>query len=172
MAAPSFNTWEGGVGDAGPELPRRPSTDDLGGDAKQDNAKYPPDDVEHFTAAGWNQLVKQAAALARVTPACVLEIRFSGGAPYVARCSAASANVSIATFGTPTDNGTAGDTTIAWPADTFPPAVLSPSGLTLLSSSTAVLDGHVEEVANGIRVRTKSGGVAADIPFTIQIWGQ
>jgi hypothetical protein len=170
MSAPSFNTWEGGTGDDGPELPRRPSTDDLGGDTKQDNAKYPPDDVEHFTAAGWNQLVKQSAALARVTPACVLEVRFSGSAPYVARCSAASSNVSLTTF-TPTDNGT-GDTTIEWPADTFPPAVLSPSGLTLLVTTSADRAGDLEEVANGVRVRTKAGGVATDIPFTIQIWGQ
>lgn len=170
MSAPTFNTWEGGTGDDGPELPRRPSTDDLGGDAKQDNSKYPPDDVEHFTAAGWNQLVKQAAALARVTPACVLEVRFSSGTPYVARCSAASSNVSIATF-TPTDNAD-GDTTIAWPADTFPPAVLSPSGLTLLVTTSADRAGDVEEVSSGFRVRTKAGGVATDIPFTIQIWGQ
>ena len=171
MSAPTFNTWEGGTGDDGPELPRRPSTDDLGGDAKQDNSKYPPDDVEHFTAAGWNQKVKQLAALARVTPACVLEVRFSSGAPYVARCSAASSNVSNATFGTLTDNGT-GDTTILWPADTFPPAVLSPSGLTILASSAAVRGGDVEEVANGVRVRTHSAGSPADLPFTIQIWGQ
>lgn len=171
MPAPSFNTWEGGTGDDGPELPRRPSTDDLGGDAKQDNTKYPPDDVEHFTAAGWNQKVKQLEAMARVVPACVLEVRFNAGAPYVARCSAASRNVSISTFGTPTDNGT-GDTTIAWPANTFPPAVLSPSGLTLLVTTSADRAGDVEEVANGIRVRTKAGGVATDIPFTIQIWGQ
>ncbi len=171
MSAPAFSTWEGGTGSSGTELPRRPSTDDLGGDAKQDNNEAPPDDVEHFTAAGWNQKVKQLAAIARVVPACVLEIRFSGGAPYVARFSAASGNVTLATFGTPTDNGT-GDTSVFWPANTFPPAVLSPSGLTLLSSSTAVLDGHVEEVANGIRVRTKSAGSATDIPFTVCIWGQ
>lgn len=170
MTAPAFSTWEGGTGDDGPELPRRPSTDDLGGDAKQDNNEFPPDDVEHFTAAGWNQKVKQLAALARVTPACVLEIRFSGGAPYVARCSAASSVVGVATF-TPTDNGT-GDTTIVWPVDTFPPAVISPSGLTLLVTTSADRAGDVEEVANGIRVRTKAGGVATDIPFTIQIWGQ
>jgi hypothetical protein len=171
MSAPAFNTWEGGTGAEGTELPRRPSTDDLGGDAKQDNNEAPPDDVEHFTAAGWNQLVKQVAALARVTPACVLEIRFSSGTPYVARCSAASGVVNLATFGTPTDNGT-GDTTILWPANTFPPAVLSPSGLTLLVTTSADRAGDVEEVSNGIRVRTKAGGVATDIPFTIQIWGQ
>ncbi len=171
MPAPEFCTWEGGTGVDGTELPRRPSIDDLGGDAKQDNKEFPPDDVEHFTSAGWNQKVKQLAALARVTPACVLEIRFSGGAPYVARCSAASSTVTIATFGTPTDNGT-GDTTVLWPANTFPPAVLSPSGLTLLVTTSADRAGDVEEVANGIRVRTKAGGAATDIPFTIQIWGQ
>jgi hypothetical protein len=50
--------------------------------------------------------------------------------------------------------------------------VLSPSGLTLLVTTSADRAGDLEEVANGVRVRTKAGGVATDIPFTIQIWGQ
>jgi hypothetical protein len=167
MAAPSFLTFDGGTGDAGPELPRRPSTDDLGGDDKQDNNENPPDDVEHFTAGGWNQIVKVLSALARTAAACKIEVRFSGGAPVIQRVSALGSAITTATF-TPTDNGM-GDTTITWPADTFPPHVCSPTGLTLFSSSTNVVDGHVEEVTNGIRVRTKSGGAAADIPFTIEI---
>jgi hypothetical protein len=164
---PTWNTWEGGTGDEGTELPRRPSVDDLGGDTKLDNYEEPPDDAEHFTAQGWNQLVKQVAALARVTPAAKLEVRFNSGAPYIARVASPRADVAPSTF-TPTDHG-AGDVSITWPADTFPPTVCSPTGLTLLSNAGAVVDGHVEEIANGIRVRTRSGGVAADVPWTITL---
>lgn len=163
MTAPSFLTWEGGDD----EDPRRPSTDDLGGDQKEDDAEFPPDPVEHFTAAGWNQLVKQVAALAKVAPACKLEVRFNAGAPYVARVTAPSGDVAADTF-TVTDDGT-GITTIEWPANTFPPHQLSPSGLTFLSSLTTRVEGHVEEVTNGVTVYTFSNGAAADIAFTLEI---
>jgi hypothetical protein len=167
MPAPSFLTFEGGTGPDGTELPRRPSTDDLGGDAKQDNNDYPPDDVEHFTAAGWNQLVKVAQALSKTAAACKLEVRFTGSTPYIARAPALSANVTIATF-TVLDNGI-GDTTITWPANTFPSSACSPTGLTLLVTTSADRAADVEEVANGIRVRTKAGGAAADIAWTIDL---
>lgn len=163
MSAAEHNTWDGNVD----ELPRRPSTDDLGGDAKQDDEEFPPDAVEHFTAAGWNQIVKQLAALARVAPAVKLELRFDAGAPYLARVSSPRSDVAIATF-TVVDNGT-GDVSVTWPADTFPAHVCSPTGLTLLSNAAAVVDGHVEEITNGIRVRTRSGGSTADVPWTIEI---
>lgn len=167
MAAPAFLVFDGGTDVSGTQLPRRPSTDDLGGDKKQDDNEFPPDDVEHFTAAGWNQIVQVVAALAKTIAVCKLEIRFVTGAPYVARASAPGTAIALGTF-TVTDNST-GDTTITWPANTFPPAACSPTGLTLLSSSTAVLDGHVEEVTNGVRVRTKSAGAATDIPWTLVI---
>ncbi len=167
MGAPDFLTFDGGTGDDGPELPRRPSTDDLGGDAKQDNNENPPDDVEHFTAAGWNQLVKVAAALSKTAPVCKLEVRFSGSTPYVARAPALSSNVTLSTF-TVTDNGL-GDTTVTWPANTFPPTACSPTGLTLLVTTSAVRACDVEEVTNGIRVRTKAAGAGADIPWTIDL---
>ena len=163
MTAPSFLTWDGGDG----EDPRRPSTDDLGGDQKEDDAEFPPDPVEHLTADGWNQVVKQLAALSRVASACKLEVRFNSGTPYVARVTAPGSNVEVATF-TVTDNGT-GVTTITWPANTFPPHQLSPSGLTLLSSLTTRVEGHVEDVANGVKVYTFSNGTAADIAFTLEI---
>lgn len=162
--APDFLTW---TGDGGENTPRRPSTDDLGGDDKQDDAEYPPDDVQMPTAAAWNQLVKQAAALAQCVPACVLEVRFSGGAPFIARVTSPNPAIVAATFDV-TDEGT-GDTTIEWDANTFPPAPVSPSGLTVLSDTTTAVSAVVEEVANGIRVRTMDDGSPADLAFTIHL---
>jgi hypothetical protein len=164
MSAAEHLTWDG---DGDDESPRRPSTDDLGGDQKQDDAEYPPDPVEHYTAGGWNQIVRQLAALAKVTAAAKLEVRFDSGAPYIARVSSPRSDVEIDTF-TVVDNGD-GDVSVTWPADTFPPHACSPTGLTLISSASAVVDGHVEEITNGIRVRTRSGGSATNVPWTITI---
>lgn len=158
-------TWEG----SDDEDPRRPSTDDLGGDEKQDEDEFPPDDVTDPTATGWNQIVKQIAAIAKVTPSAKLEGRFNAGAPYLARVTAPSSNVTTETF-TVTDEGT-GVTLIEWPAGTFPPDQISPNGLTLLSALTTRLEAHAEEVSNGVRIRTFSNGTAADVDFTICIGG-
>jgi hypothetical protein len=146
---------------------RRPSVDDAGGDQKVDDAAYPPDPKEHATAAGWNQQSMQIAAMAKVVGACKLEVRFNAGVPFLQRVSAPGNNVLLETF-TVTDNGT-GDTTITWPAYTFPEHICSPTGLTLFSNSTSVVAGHVEEVTDGIRVRTFVAGVASNVPFTITI---
>ncbi len=165
MPAAEFTTWNGDPDND--EAPRRPSTDDLGGDQKEDDAEFPPDDVEHFTAAGWNQIVQQIAAMARVAAACKVELRFDSGDPYIARATAPSDNVSADTF-TVTDEG-AGVTLIEWPAETFPAHQCSPTGLTLFSSSTSVVTGHLEEVTNGVRVRTHVAGVATDVVCTFEI---
>lgn len=162
--APEHLTWQGSPSDD--VAPRRPSTDDLGGDEKIDDAEYPPNDKEHPTAGGWNQQVRQIVAIAQVTSACKLEIRYSSGAPFVARVASPSPDVTPATFDV-TDNGT-GDVSITWPADTFPPHGCSPTGLTPLSTSTRL--GSVEEISNGIRVRFfDTEADPADTDFTICI---
>ena len=170
---PEFCVFDGGTGDEGAELPRRPGTDDLGGDQKLDDAEFPPDPVEHPTAAGHNQNVKVVVALARTAAACKLEVDFNGsGVPFVKAVTALGSAVAIATFGTPADNGT-GDTSVSWPANTFPIEGISPNGLTLYSSSTQPTTGHVEKLTNGIRVRTflwsGSAWALSNIPWSINI---
>jgi hypothetical protein len=165
MSASLHNTWEGNGDD---EDPRRPSTEDLGGDEKEDDAEYPPDDVEHPTAAGWNQKVKQIVAISRVTDVARLHVTFSGGTPSVNRVTAPSGNVTTATFDV-TDEGT-GVTLIEWNAGTFPPEEMAPHALTLLSSGTSRLEGHVDDsVTNGVRVYTFSNGTAADVNFVLAL---
>lgn len=165
MTAPSFLTWEGDAVDG--STPRRPSTADLGGDNYEDDAEAPPDINEFPSAAAFNQLVRQVAAIAKTTAAAKLENRFSAGAPYLARATGPSSTIKPSVF-TVTDMGT-GDTKIEWPADTFPPNQCSPTGLTFLSSSTSPITGHVEEITNGVRIRTFQSSVATDIPWTLEI---
>ena len=168
MAAPDFLVFDGGTSDEGTELPRRPSIDDLGGDEKVDDAEFPPDPVEHPTAAGHNQIVKVTAAHSRVAAACKIEVRFDGsGVPYVARATALGSTVTLATF-TALDGGT-GITSITWPADTFPLSVCSPTGLTPLVDTSDTVTCHAFEITNGVKVWTKQAGSLANIPFTITI---
>lgn len=170
MSRPTWNTWDGGTGDGGYEAPRRPSVDDVGGDEKLDNDDAPPNAIEHFTSQGWNQKAKQVPALARVSCSCKLEVRFSGGTPFVNRSPGASINIQPSTF-TVVDNGL-GDTTVTWPADTFPVFECSPTGLTPLSALRALAT--VEEVTNGIRVRSwtldaSGNATAADVAWTLEL---
>lgn len=163
--APSYLTWDGDS--ANGVLPRRPSVVDAGGDQKRDDVEFPPDPLEHPTAPGWNQKAKQITAIARVTPACKLAVGFDAGDPFISHAPAPSQNVARSTFSV-TDNGD-GDTTIEWPAGTFPAHSCPPTGLTFYSTSTSVVAGHLEQVTNGIRVRTFIGGVSADVAFAVEI---
>lgn len=164
MSAANFLTWSGQSSTG--QDPRRPSTDDLGGDQKQDDNESPPDDVEHFTAAGWNQLVRQVAALSKMVGACKLEIQFNAGAPFIAAVSSPNPDISASTFSVVDDF--LGGTTISWPAATFPPHVCAPTGLTLLESVTDP-GAYVVPLVNGVSVRTLDGGSLSDIPFSIEI---
>lgn len=166
--APDYLVFDGGTNPDGTvSSPRRPSTDDLGGAEKLDDDEFPPDPVEMPDAGGHNQTTKVVSRIAGMTAAAKLEVRFASGAPYVNRADGLGTAIDPDTF-TPTDNGT-GDTTIEWPADTFPPEVVSPNGLTLYSSSTNPVTGHVEEVTNGVRVRTFVNGVAADVDWSLNL---
>jgi hypothetical protein len=167
--APQYLVFDGGTDlDGGTSLPRRPSTDDLGGDTKLDESPEPPDDITMPTAAGHNQIVKVTAAVAKTAASCKLEIDFSGSTPFVAAAAGMGSTIIPSTFGIPTDNGV-GDTSVTWPANTFPPFTISPNGLTLYSSSTQVVAGHVQKITNGIRVRTFVNGAAADVPWSINL---
>lgn len=167
MSAPEYNTWQGDPGNG--IVPRRPSTDDMGGDDLQDDQEKPPVEGEMATAAAWDQIVKQIASLARTAHSCGIEVKITAGTPAVTRAWAPNPSIVPATF-TPLDNGP-GDTSVTWPPNTFPESNGPPTGLTILSNSTATtsIRFHVEEIANGIRVRTSINGAAADLDWSINL---
>lgn len=161
----TYLTWDGDV--ANGVLPRRPSTDDLGGDQYEDDAESPPDLHEFPSAADFNQLVKQIAALSKCVAAAKIETRFNAGAPFIQRASGPGTAIVPSLF-TVVDNGV-GDTSVTWPVNTFPTPQISPSGLTVFSSAATHAEGQIEEITNGIRVRTFQNAVAADLPWTAEI---
>lgn len=146
--------------------PRRPSIADVGGAAFQDDQKNPPNQATMPSAAmeNINEMLEQAAH--KVLPVCVLSIRFSTGTPVLDSFSTLSTLPITGTF-TFVDNGT-GDTSITWPANTFPTAINKPKG-----GITGATIGQiaVEAITNGVRIRTAgSGGAAADLPCTVDIY--
>jgi len=104
--------------------PRRPTEDDFGGAAKENDAQFPPNALTMPTAEEWNEKVRMLAAAWRVTPVAVVPVTFIAGAPTVGTPQCGNPALTSATF-TPTDVGP-GETTIAWPAGTFPSATVPP----------------------------------------------
>ncbi len=160
-----YLTWDGDP--ANDVLPRRPSTDDLGGDEKVDDLEYPPDDKEHPTAAGWNQQVRQVAALARGVASLKFEVTYDGPAPAIARVTGprsalAAGQLAIAEV-------SEGVIEVTWPANFFPPHQCAPTGLTILSDSSSLRSGQAFEIPNGVRVRTFESGSPGRVGFAITI---
>jgi hypothetical protein len=139
--------------------PRRPSLDDLGGVGFLDDQVYPPDAITMPHAKEMNQAHRQELAAHSVIPVLVLDIQFSAGTPSLAAFKCCSTIPVTGTF-TFVDNGT-GDTSITWPANTFPTPAYRPHG-----GITGATIGQisVEAIANGVRVRTaNSAGAATDL---------
>lgn len=171
MATPTYFTFKGDPGTS--VAPFRPGLTHLGGGAKQNESGAPPDPVTMPTAEDENQHEWLLEGLARMIPACSVSVEFTGGAPAITKLIAMSDDVVIATL-TVTDNA-AGDTSITWPAGTFPNRNINPRGLTINSDMTAIAGSVIEAqavpLANGVRVRTynKSAGAGADLNFSLDL---
>jgi hypothetical protein len=160
MAAPAQLTW-----DITP--PRRPSLGDVGGATLQDHASKPPDKATMPYPDQLNQWAKQIERLAACSPVAVISVQFTAGVPSVELFTAMRTTLTIGDF-TVDDNGN-GDTTITWPANTFPPPVARPS--VTVNEFHPFLTPTVANVANGVRVKTyDNAGVATDVNFTVTVY--
>jgi hypothetical protein len=149
--------------------PRRPTQDDFGGVAKEDDSLFPPNPITMPTAADYNERCRMLAAAWRLLPVACLPITFIAGAPTKGTPQAGNPNIVTGTF-TVTDNG-AGDTTITWPADTFPAATRPPQAEVDDPAHGSWLHPTCEPVTNGVRVKTRnSAGALADVGFTLVIY--
>ena len=68
---------------ARPCAPRRPTIEDLGGVAKENDAKFPPNPVTQPTAEDWNEKTRMLAAAWRTVPVAVIPVTFVAGAPTI-----------------------------------------------------------------------------------------
>jgi hypothetical protein len=159
-------TWDLTPTDGGP---RRASLADIGG-ATVENDDDAPDEATMIHAGMMNRLQRTAAAHDKAIPALVISVHFTAGTPAITQATGPAAAAIPGTF-TVVDNG-AGDTTIKWPVDTFPPSVAGPTaGLNdlTLGSGIACALGTFGGLP-GVRVKTWDGSNnAADRDFTVTI---
>jgi hypothetical protein len=154
-------SWKLESGDGGP---RRPSLADVGGATLEDDTEFPPNPAKHPYADQLNQWAMQIEAVGRTVESLVLSVEISGGTPALVAFTCPRDDMEIDDF-TVTDNGT-GDTTITWPADTFPPELTRPE-LTINQDVGGIVGGTAVSVTNGVRVRTYDGSGAEDLHFTV-----
>jgi len=167
MAAVEYDPY---FGDGASVVPHLPSTENLGGTSKQNDPARPPDPVLMPDARDHNAMSWALAAQGRTTPAMVLSIAFAAGAPYVAGITNVNSGIDSGDISL-TDNA-AGDTTIEWPADSFPVVNgISPHSLTV-NEDVAIDEMRAIPVSNGVRVKTKAATVGTDAAFTIVVQGQ
>lgn len=148
--------------------PRRPTIEDLGGVAKENDAKFPPNPVTQPTAEDWNEKTRMLAAAWRTVPVAVIPVTFNAGAPTIGDVQCGNPALVAGNF-TPIDNGP-GDTTIEWAANTFPAAICSPVAIINMATGVWFVP-TVIEGTNQVRIQTAdSSSTAADANFTLFIF--
>lgn len=150
--------------------PRRPTIEDLGGVAKENDAKFPPNPVTQPTAEDWNEKTRMLAAAWRTVPVAVIPVTFVAGAPTIGDVQCGNPALVAGDF-TPTDHGgTGGDTTIAWAANTFPAPICPP--VVAINMATGVWFVPVVIVGvDQVRIQTPdSTATLADADFTLFIF--
>lgn len=160
----TYNPWHGDP--AASKVPVRPSLAQLGGAAYQNDANNVPDLDTMPSAEMENANEWTLAGVARVCPVAIISIAFASGTPGVDQQSCVDPAIVDGTF-TVTDNG-AGDTSITWPADTFPVPAAKPHSLTL-NGDVDIDRMRAIPISNGVRVKTFLGAVATDCDFTVCI---
>jgi hypothetical protein len=159
MAAPEELTWN-------IVPPRRPTLDDLGSAQLEDHATRPPKPPRQPHAAQLNQWAKQLARLGGIVPVARFSVQFAGGNPSIVQFITMPTGPVLVTF-TVTDNGP-GDTSITWPADTFPASSLRPT-VSINSDTFSVPRAFL--ITNGVRVKTADiGGILSDADFTVSVF--
>jgi len=150
--------------------PRRPTIEDFGGVAKKDDAKYPPNPVTMPTAPDWNEKVRMLAAAWRVIPVAIIPVTFpSPGTPTIGTPTCGNEELMPpATPFTATPNAP-GDTTITWPANTFPASIIPPMAIITIDGSWA--QPVALPVSNGVQVKTRTtAGVLNEADFFVAIF--
>ncbi len=151
--------------------PHRPTLDELGGGAKENDPEFAPDPVKHPRAQEFNQFSRQFAAIGKITPLAKLHIRFASGVPTIEAVQSPGSNVLAADFHLV--DTAAGNTLIWWttgaggklpPTTGFPEATVAQDGDTTITAVYESVSGNP-----GVRVRTRTAGTLADASFVVTI---
>ena len=155
--------------------PRRPSLADLGGAAKQDHAKYPPNPITMVTAENWNHFARAIEAWGNMVPFLVVTVDMLSGTPTLQAVQSVRSTFTLtylqAIVGLLVDNA-AGDTTFDYTsiANQFVPPTRPPQ-VDVIGATGARYPGVSQPTTTSVRIITQdSGGVAADYTFVLTLW--
>lgn len=147
--------------------PRRPALSDLDGGTCADDTEFPPDPNVGPSALAMNQRDKLMVGLCGITPAVVLEVHFSAGAPSIYYVGGMRTGLVAGDF-TVVDNGD-GDTSITHTGGKLPPATWSAGAEQV--DDTEIDRIRVVSITNGWRVKTKLGSTGMDANFVLRVSG-
>ena len=147
--------------------PRRPTVNDFGGAAFQDDARRPPDPTAHPSAGMFNQIIKQVVALANVSPSMKIQVEFVAGSPKITQLVTMGTGILVTDF-TVTLNGV-GDVSITLPQSKFPQELTRASGLTIVEDVEIDRARIVVIPGGGWRIKTKLGATGTNAAFVFQV---
>jgi len=152
--------------------PFRPSLASLGGAAKRDDAKFPPNPVTMPTAMNWNFFARLLEGLGKFCPFISFEVQFNSGAPYIASVRSMRPALEDANLFTLTDQGD-GLTRISWAAVAaqFPPRNDYPR-VFLLDDGAFLAPTFDLSLANTVLIKTRnSAGAGVNVAFMVDVFG-
>lgn len=156
--SPNNNTW-----DVSP--PYRPGNNDFNGCQKLDDQAYPPDPQTMPSGPEYNTLCLLAIAFGKIVPNVRLSVAGSA-TPSITGFMSPASGPTLGTF--TVTRASAGDVSITWPANTFPPSTVQPEA-TLNTLGAGRIS--AQNISNGVRVQTfDASGTAADLDFTVSAY--
>lgn len=162
MSGTQFLTYRGDV--ANGVNPYRPAEGDMGGTDKENDAEFvpSPNDPE---ASEWNQLVGISAAHAAMLPMALIDVRFSGGVPFVFAVYSTNPDLLIADIGC-ADTAT-GKVTLTIPATKLPDLRWGDARPQATGDNKGV---GYRSAAQTLVCEIRTAGSLADVNF-MAVWG-
>lgn len=155
--------------------PRRPGLDDVGGGAKQNDLRYPPDPKTQVTAEDVNQWSALLQRLAGIVPAALLNVSSAGVlTSVVALPTGANVSGGLTAAFTVARTGT-GLYAVSWPSSLLPAAVSAPRATPIWDgSSGSTVRGAQCALASATSVNVQTfnvvNGALVDCAFSLAIY--
>jgi hypothetical protein len=146
--------------------PRRPTVADLHAGLVIDDPEFPPDPGDP-NADAMNQSDELVVSACNMIDAGKLYVAFPSGTTTKTGIWSPRDDLALSDF-TLVDNGT-GDTSITHTGGKLPAATWPPTAKVVGNGGDTTI--NVESIANGWRVRTRTGGTLADVPFLLEFSG-
>jgi hypothetical protein len=156
MKAPGLSTFD-------LDEPRRPSLDDVGGGAKEDDAEEPPDPRTMPYADEYNTFAHLLRAYGRVVATARISVQ-GGAAPFVSGHATPGTRLTRESFAV--QHHGPGDVSITWPPKTLPTPLCAPAAWINEQGSFTIA---AYAIVDGVRVLTFENDQPRDAAFTVEV---